>query len=242
VKDWERIYNAAIGDDFALGYIAFLNTKYQRPGATRSLGIAHLIRGFTVLPKLRPDSMKAYKAKITALKKQAGAVAPSPTPNPPAPPADQSSSLRNPLPEGVDSSDYYVSQSPPGNSLTLPGSLQRVFATDTSNPCDPPQAVGCDWAATPVALWPLGLRVFGANGILREPTGAEIAGEPASPFLPDVEMMQWISELSPFCQRMDTSTRAARYAWYNICICLFSVKGLYAALIEHLGFPMGNHR
>jgi hypothetical protein len=31
-------------------------------------------------------------------------------------------------------------------------------------------------------------------------------------------------------------------AWYNICIHLFSVKGLYAALIERLGFPMGNHR
>jgi hypothetical protein len=29
VRDWERIYNAAVGgDDFAPGYIAFLNTKY----------------------------------------------------------------------------------------------------------------------------------------------------------------------------------------------------------------------
>jgi hypothetical protein len=34
VKDWERIYNAAIGgDDFALGYIAFLNTRHQWPRA-----------------------------------------------------------------------------------------------------------------------------------------------------------------------------------------------------------------
>ena len=169
-------------------------------------------------------------------------MAPSPMPNFPAPPADHLSSLRNPLPEGVDSLDYYVSQLPPQNSLALPGSCQRVFATDTSNPRDPPQAVGHDWAAMPVALWPLGLRVSGANGITRDPTGAEIAGEPASPFLPDVEMMRWISELSPFCRRADSSTRAARRVWYNICIRLFLVKGLYTTLIERLGFPMGNRR
>jgi hypothetical protein len=184
--------------------------------------------------------MKAYKAKITALKKRAGAVAPPPTPNPPAPPADPLSLLRNPLPEGVDSLDYYVSQSLPGNSLALLGSLQQVFATDTSNPRDLPQAVGHNWAAMPIALWPLGLRVSGANRIPREPTGVEIAGEPASPFFTDVEMMRWISELSLFHRQMNTSTRAAHRAWYNVCICLFSVKCLYAVLIEHLGFPMGN--
>jgi hypothetical protein len=174
VRDWERIYDAAIGgSDFALGYITFLNTKYQQPGIARSQGITRLIKGFTALPKLRPDSMKAYKTKVAALKKQAGTMAPRPRPNPPA---DQSSSLRNPLPEGVDSSDCYVSQSPLGNSLALPGSLQQVFATDTSNPRDPPQAVGHNWAATPIALWPLGLRVSGANGLARDPTDAEIAG------------------------------------------------------------------
>jgi hypothetical protein len=53
VRDWERIYNAAVGgDDFALRYIAFLNTKYQQPGITRSQGITRLIQGFTALPKL----------------------------------------------------------------------------------------------------------------------------------------------------------------------------------------------
>ena len=240
VRDWDEIYAAAVGgDDFALGYIAFLNTKYQRPGIARSQGITRLIKGFAALTKLRPESMKAYKTKVAALKKQVGTVAPRPMPNPPA---DQSSSLRNPLPEGVDSSDYYVSQSPPGNSLALPGSLQRVFASDTSNPRDPPQSVGRDWAATPVAHWPLGLRVSGANGLPRDPTDAEIAGEPATPHLPDVETMRWISELSPFRRRADSSTRAARRAWYNTCIRLFSVKGLYSALIERLGFPLGNRR
>jgi hypothetical protein len=199
VRDWERIYNAAIGgNDFALGYIAFLNTKHQRPGTARSQGITRLIQGFTALSKSRPNSMKAYKAKIAALKKQAGAVAPPSTPNPSAPPAGPSSSLRDPLPEGVDSSDYYVSYLLPGNSLALLGSLPRVFATDTSNPRDPPQAVERDWAAMPIAQWPLGLRVSGTNGIPQEPTPAEIAGKPASPFLPNVEMMRWISELSPF--------------------------------------------
>jgi len=33
VEDWERLSAAATGRDaFAVGYVAFLNTKYQRPG------------------------------------------------------------------------------------------------------------------------------------------------------------------------------------------------------------------
>jgi hypothetical protein len=41
VKDWERLSAAAIGGDtFAVGYVAFLNTKYQRPGIPRTLGIS----------------------------------------------------------------------------------------------------------------------------------------------------------------------------------------------------------
>jgi hypothetical protein len=65
------------------------------------------------------DTLKDYKAKTLALKKkaQASTTAPAIT----APPG-LASTLRNPLQEGVDSSDYYISYSPPGNSLALPSS------------------------------------------------------------------------------------------------------------------------
>jgi hypothetical protein len=97
----------------------------------------------------------------------------------------------------VDFSDYYLSSSLSGHSLALLGPLPCVFSSDTSNPCDPPQAVRCDRAATPITQWPLGLRVSGTNGIPQEPTPAEIAGEPASPFLPNVKM--WHSNTLPRC-------------------------------------------
>ncbi|KIM79284.1 hypothetical protein PILCRDRAFT_10434 [Piloderma croceum F 1598] len=100
--------------------------------------------------------------------------------------------LRNPLPEGVDSADYYISNSPLGHSLALPGPQPREFFEDTTNPCDPPQAVGRDWAATPVARWPLGLRVSDSNGFPHEPNEEELAGKPATPDITDVEAVRWI--------------------------------------------------
>jgi hypothetical protein len=56
------------------------------------------------------------------------------------PGAPATSKLRNPLPEGVDSADYYISQSPLGHCLALPGPPPRNFFEDTTNPRDPPQA------------------------------------------------------------------------------------------------------
>jgi hypothetical protein len=184
------------------------------------------------------DTMRDYRAKTSTLKKRAQAS--TTVPAVAAPPGSASTS-RNPLQEGVDSSNYYISYSPPGNSLALPGSKSREFSSDTTNPGDPPQAVGRDWAVTPVARWPLGLRVLGTNGNPREPSAAKITGEPAAPFLPDVEMLQWISKLSPFRCCQDSAMRNARRTWYNGCINLFSVPGLYVALIRRVGFPLGNH-
>jgi hypothetical protein len=243
IDDWDQLYNAAMkGDDFAVGYIAFLNSKYQRPSEHRTAGIARLIQGYAGVGKNRPDAMKAYKAKVAAVKRKADPATPSLTTNRPVPAAPATSTLRNPLPEGVDSPDYYISQSPLGHCLALPGPPPRNFFEDTTNPRDPPQAVGREWAATPVANWPLGLRVISSTGSPREPNEKEIAGEPAVPDLTDVEALRWISELSPFRRRRDVATRAARRTWYDRCIALFSVPGLYAAIIKRLGFPGGCRR
>jgi hypothetical protein len=51
--DWEQIYNAALKrDDFALGYIAYLNSTFQRPTKFRTAGITHLIQGYGALAKM----------------------------------------------------------------------------------------------------------------------------------------------------------------------------------------------
>ncbi|KIM81674.1 hypothetical protein PILCRDRAFT_8367 [Piloderma croceum F 1598] len=212
--DWECIYTVALnGDDFALGYIVYLNSTYQRPNETRTAGIRRLLQGFSVLAKTHPEALKEYKAKATAAKRKAGIAAPSSTFVSSTYVGPTTLTLRNPLPEGVDSVDYYISNSLLGHSLALPGPQPREFFEDTTNPHDPPQAVGHDWAATPVARWPLGLRVSDSNGFPREPNEEELAGKPATPDITDVEAVRWISELSPFQCRRDVATRAARHTW-----------------------------
>ena len=157
------------GDNFAVGYIAFLNSKYQHPIKHRTVGIARLIQGYTGVGKNSPDAMKAYKAKVAAVKHKADPATLSFTPGPPVPGAPATSMLQNPLPEGVDSPDCYISYSPLGHSLALPGPPPHNFFEDTTNPRYPPQSVGREWAATLVAKWPLGLRVIGSNGFLCDP-------------------------------------------------------------------------
>jgi hypothetical protein len=202
--DWDQLYKAAMdSDDFVLGYITFLNSKYQRPTEHRTMGIARLIQSYAGVGKNRPDAMKAYKARVAAIKRKADPAASSSTPGPHVSTTPTTSTLRNPLPEGVDSPDYYISYSPLGHCLALPRPPPHNFFEDTTNPHDPPQAVGCDWAATLVAKWPLGLRVSGSNGFPSEPNEAELTGEPASPDLTDIKAFQWISELSPFRHRRD---------------------------------------
>ena len=86
IDDWDQLYNAAMkGDDFAVGYITFLNSKYQRPTERRTTGITRLIQGYTGVGKNRPDAMKAYKAKVVAVKCKADPASLSFTPGPPAP-------------------------------------------------------------------------------------------------------------------------------------------------------------
>ena len=240
VADWENLLAAAHnGDRHAIGYIAYLNTRYQRPDSTRTQGITALIKGYSSFAGTHKRALKDYKLQVARIKRQTldeGTAAPPPT----HPPRTLVPDVRNPLPEMVDSSDDYISQSPPSASIPLPG-FSELSEGSTTNPRDPPQAVGRDWAETPVRNWPFGMRVSGNSGP-RNPTDAELAGVPASPHLPDVEVIRWISELSPFRRRGVFSTRVARRAWYAMCVDLFSVPGLYRALVRRGSFPLGNRR
>jgi hypothetical protein len=240
VADWENLLAADTnGDRDAVGYIAYLNTRYQRPDNTRTQGITALIKGYSSFAGNHKRALKEYKTRVARFKRLAldeGTAAPPST----HPPRTLAPEMRNPLPEMVDSSDDYISQSPPSASIPLPG-VSELSEGSTTNPRDPPQAVGRDWAQTPVRNWPFGMRVSGSSGP-RNPTDAELAGASATPHLPDVEVIRWISELSPFRRRGVLSTRVARRAWYAMCVDLFSVPGLYRALVHRGGFSLGNRR
>ena len=206
IDDWDRLYNAAMnGDDFALGYITSLNSKYQCPTEFRTAGIARLIQGYTGIGKHCPDAMKAYKARVAAVKRKTDPATPSPTTGLPTSATLATSTLWNPLPEGVDFTDYYISYSPLGHCLALPALQPHEFFEDTTN------LVILHKLSVVTGLPPLSqsgqwVRVSDSNGFAREPNAAELAGEPATPDLTNVKALRWVSELSPFQHCRDVTT------------------------------------
>ena len=61
-----------------------------------------------------------------------------------------------------------------------------------------------------------------------------------SPFLPDVQVVWFLMELTPFhCHSMN-ATKLAQQTWIATFLDLFSIPGLYAHIIHATGFPMGN--
>jgi len=126
VANWERLLAAANnGDEHALGYIAFLNSKYQRPECARSQGITTLIKGYSAFAGTHKGALREYKQKLARLKQQA--LEEATTVLAQAQPQQSSASgARNLLFEGVDSSDDYISQSPPSYSILLPGIPESI--------------------------------------------------------------------------------------------------------------------
>jgi len=264
IGDWTRLYNAAMkGDGFALGYIAYLNSLYQRPSLPRSQGIQRLMSGFSALARFQQPGLRDYKANVKAYKDRHGTRTDAPGPSVPGPSAilPPSAPISNnagddaaaaPPPEELQediSNDlgYYRSDSPgyeahiPPPFARLPNANPPHGDRDGTNPHDPPQSVGNDWATTPIGSWPIGMRIDVPGSVPRNPTSEERASSfLARPHLPDVEAVRWRVELSPFRRHHQTSTRAARRTWNDMFVLLFSIPGLYSAIIKRTGFPLGN--
>ena len=264
IEDWTRLYTAAMdGDRYALGYAAYLNSLYQRPSLRRSQGIQRLMSGFGALAKFQSPNMRDYKAQLRAYKERHGAHTDAPGPIVPGPSNSGSSSTpivptsRNdtvaapPLEElqedVTNDLGYYRSDSPgyehhiPPTVVRLPDVNRSRGDRDSTNPHDPPQSVGNDWATTPVGSWPLGMRIDVPGSVPRNPTSEERTSSIlARPHLPDVEAVRWRVELSPFRRHHESSTRMARRTWNDMFVLLFSIPGLYRAIIRRTGFPLGN--
>ena len=142
-EDWPNLRDAAInGDDNALGYIVYLNLLYQRPDNPRSQGIAALIVGWSTILHNHKAWVEVYRQKVKAMtfSRPSDNNVQMSTP----PPADP---IGPDLFEGtgsnlLDDTEPYRSESPTGPDLQI------------TNPSDPLQAAGRDWAQVPVHSWP----------------------------------------------------------------------------------------
>jgi len=61
-----------------------------------------------------------------------------------------------------------------------------------------------------------------------------------SPFLPDIQAVQYLMELAPFRHHSVNATKLAWQTWVATFLNLFSIPGLYAHIICATGFPIGN--
>jgi hypothetical protein len=61
-----------------------------------------------------------------------------------------------------------------------------------------------------------------------------------SPFLPDVQAVRFLVELTPFCRHGVNAMKLAQQMWIATFLNLFSIPRLYAHIIHATGFPVGN--
>ena len=98
---------------------------------------------------------------------------------------------------------------------------------DCTNPQDPSQAVGWDWANTLVNLRLTRLQVVNElNSEPHSPTEAELSGVLATPFLPDIKVIHWISESSHFHPHYIQSTHVTQKNG-TYCGCYYSLCKVY---------------
>jgi hypothetical protein len=248
VADYDRLHSAAMGGDAdAVGYFSYLNAVYQRASLSRTPGISRVIHGWKSIHSFRGEDVKAYKRKLKTFRERHSQPDPhqgSSGSQPPTVRDNASSALSEGVVGGAEGDiDNYASSSPPQGSQPLPDTL--VLDPMNSNPRDPPQTVGQDWASVPIRSWPKGMRVGDdPGGLPRRPTVEEQLDLTArwTPFLPDVQVIRYLTELSPFRRRRDHSTKIARQNWLFQFTNLFSIPGLYRHIVERSGFPAGNRR
>jgi hypothetical protein len=78
IADWENLLAAVNdGNGNLLGYIAFLNSRYQRPEHTWTQGISVLIKGYGSFAGNHKKALKEYKNKLLRFKATSPTVDPS---------------------------------------------------------------------------------------------------------------------------------------------------------------------
>jgi hypothetical protein len=110
-----------------------------------------------------------------------------------------------------------------------------------SNPHNPPQSVGLDWARVTMWNWLQGMHIDPGQGHIPCHVTDEDGDTFQSPFLPDVQAVRFLVELTPFHRHSVNATKLARQTWITTFLNLFSIPKLYTHIIHTTSFPVGNH-
>jgi hypothetical protein len=78
-----------------------------------------------------------------------------------------------------------------------------------SNPHDPPQSVGLDWIQVTMQNWPRGMHIDPGQGHIPHHATDKDGDTFQSPLLPDVQAVQFLVELTPFCRHGVNATKLA---------------------------------
>jgi hypothetical protein len=143
------------GDSFALGYMSYINSVGQIPTNPRSMGVEHLIKQYNHIAKEFSSTLQKYKLALAAFKRKQARASSIPSRQPPAPGVPERATLTEQGHSAGDTDHYrllspmYYQGSPP--EVEVPPTDDEM---QVSNPRDPPQSVGLDWARVTVQNWP----------------------------------------------------------------------------------------
>jgi hypothetical protein len=171
-------------DQHALGYLSYINSTGQVSTNPRSVGMEYLLRQYNSIAKEHAPALKKYKNSLVSYKRNVAKGSTSSNQRPPAPQVP----VRVTLTEhghSVGDTDHYRLASP----IYHQGSEYPPQEDDIqmSNPRDPPQSVGLDWARVTMWNWLRGMRIDPGQGHIPRHTTDEDGDTLQSPFLPDIQ-------------------------------------------------------
>jgi hypothetical protein len=150
------------GDQHALGYLSYINLVGQVSTNPQSVGVEYLIRQYNSIAKEFAPTLKKYKNSLDSYKRNlAWGYIPS-TQQPPAPKVPERVTLTEHR-LAVGDTDHYRSISPiyhQGPEYPPP----QEDNIQMSNPCNPPQLAGLDWAHVTMWNWPQGMHIDPGQG------------------------------------------------------------------------------
>lgn len=228
IDQWNSLRNAVIsGDDHALRYLQYLNTKHQINAThVRSEGIRALVQGFGSIIKHDAVATRYERLRSKNRKPRADVssgpnaiVLDGPAPAPAGP--SSSSTTANTAAEPV-------VRLPQSTSASSSNSNRRPGPSATNE-----QLVHW-WSKRPVPHWPQGLRLYNGDFPPDSAFGC------SRPLKDDVAAMRYLWETNPARRHQENATKQSRRAWHNAFVSLFSTWGLYKEIVSRLGAPMGH--
>jgi hypothetical protein len=226
VEQWDTIREAAIsGDDTALRYCMYLNTKFQLTSTReRSRGIQSLMKGYNALIKHDRVADRYNQMRVRIRK---GRGPPGAGPTDVGPPSSSNAASSNAASGSGSSATVIPSTSSSGNTAarpprTRPGpeaSLKELVKW---------------WSGVRVPNWPEGMKLFNHE----VPTDGMLGN--STPDKDDVAAMRFLLETNPPRRHQDASTKLARLRYRTLFIQLFSVYGLYPEYVTRMGSTRGD--